>query len=175
MLVLTGPVGVGKTTVAEAISDVLSEHDLAHAVIDQDWLRWCRPCPSHDPFNVALGLKNLATVWANYRAAGAERLIIADVVETQSDLAHYRAAVPDAVLTVMRLHATLPTIHARLAGRDAGESLVWYRQRAAELILLMERNAIGDLAIDTEGKPVSEIAREIVCRLQWIRDPDPGE
>jgi len=137
MLVLTGPVGVGKTTVAQAISDLLSEHGLAHAVVDQDWLRSCLPGPPHDPFQMALGLKNLAAVWANYRAAGAERLIIADVVETQSDRAHYQTAVPGADLTVVRLHATLPTLHARLARRDAGASLVWHQQRAAELIRLM--------------------------------------
>lgn len=174
LLVLTGPVGVGKTTVAQAISDLLTEHSLAHAVIDQDWLRWCLPSPSHDPFQIALGLKNLAAVWANYRAAGAERLIIADVVETQSDRAHYRTVVPGAVITVVRLHATLPTLHARLARRDSGASLAWHQQRAAELALLMERNSIGDVIIDTEGKPESDVAWEIVRHLQWVRDLPPG-
>jgi broad-specificity NMP kinase len=171
VLVITGPVGVGKTTVAAAISELFSEHGLAHAVIDQDWLRWCLPNPPHDPFHVALGLKNLAAVWANYRAAGAGHLIIADVVEAQADLTHYRSAVPGAVITVVRLDATLPTIHARLARRDTGDSLEWHRNRAAELLLLMEQNAIGDLRIDTEGKTEHEVACEIVRRVQWVRDP----
>jgi hypothetical protein len=76
---------------------------------------------------------------------------------------------------VVRLHATLPTLNARLARRDAGASLVWHQQRAAELILLMERNGIGDLIIDTEGKPESEVAWEIVRHLQWVRDLPPGK
>jgi adenylylsulfate kinase-like enzyme len=167
VLVLTGPVGVGKTTVAQAISDLLSERGLSHAVIDQDWLRWCLPSPPHDPFQIALGLKNLAAVCANYRAAGAERLIIADVVETQADRESYRAAVPGATLTIVRLRAALPTLHARLARRDAGASLEWHRHRAAELALLMERNAIGDLTIDTEGNSASDVAREITRYLRW--------
>jgi adenylylsulfate kinase len=171
--VLTGPVGVGKTTVAQAISELLDEHDVAHAVIDQDWLRWCHPSPLHDPFQIALGLKNLAAVCANYRAAGAERLILADVVETQTDRESYRTAVPGAVITIVRLRASLATLHARLARRDAGASLVWHQQRAAELDRLMDRNAIGDLRIDTEGKPGAEVAWEIVRHLQWIPDLPP--
>jgi adenylylsulfate kinase len=175
MLVLTGPVGVGKTTVAQAISDLLSEHGLAHAVVDQDWLRACLPAPPHDTFHMALGLKNLAAVWANYCAAGAERLIIADVVETERDRAQYQTAVPGADVTVVRLHATLPTLHARLARRDAGASLAWHQQRAAELILLMERNGIGDLIINTEGKTEGEVAWEIVHHLLWVPGPPAGK
>ncbi len=175
MLVITGPVGVGKTTVAQAISDLLGEHGLAHAVVDQDWLRACLPTPPRDPFHMELGLKNLAAVWANYRAAGAERLIIADVVETERDRAQYQSAVPGADVTVVRLHATLPTLHSRLARRDTGASLAWHQHRAAELVLLMERNGIGDVIIDTEGKPERDVASEIVRHVGWLRDLPSGK
>src|SRR5919204_2152456 len=108
VLVVTGPVGVGKTAVAVEMSNLLGEMLVAHAVVDMDWLRWCYPSPEHDPFHIALGLQNLASVWANYRAAGAGRLVLVDIVETRSQLATYQAAIPGADILVARLSATLP-------------------------------------------------------------------
>ena len=59
----------------------------------------------------------------NYRAAGAQRLIIVDIVETHEIIHAYYAAMPHANITVVRLHATLPTILAGLAERERGASL----------------------------------------------------
>jgi chloramphenicol 3-O-phosphotransferase len=171
VVVLTGPVGVGKTSVASALSDLLNDHGLAHAVVDMDWLRWCNPAPPHDRFNETLGLKNLALVWASYREAGAARLIVADVVEHPDTLAAYRRAVPGAALTLVRLRATLPTLHARLAGREQGANLEWHRDRAAVLAAQMERDAIEDWALDTDDAPAAALALEIGRRLGWLPQP----
>jgi chloramphenicol 3-O-phosphotransferase len=167
VLVLTGPVGVGKTSVAVAISDLLNTRGVAHAVIDADWLRWCHPSPPHDPFQMQLGLRNLAAVWANYRNAGAARLVLADIVETRAILAEYRSAIPGAAITLVRLHAALPALHARLAQREAGASLSWHQQRAGELLAQMERDALEDLRVDTEGKAIGDIAAEVLGRAGW--------
>ena len=168
LMVITGPVGVGKTSVAAAVSDLLDRVGVAHAMIDLDHLRWCSPSPTDDPFRLALGLRNLAAVWANYRAAGAARLILADVVESRAELAGYRTAVPGAAIVVVRLRASLPTIGRRLAGRDVGASLESHRQRAAELARQMERDRVEDLLVDTEGKSAEEVAREVVTRGNWL-------
>src|SRR5919199_2088260 len=93
VLVLTGPVGVGKTAVAAELSNRLRDMRVAHAVVDMDWLRECYPSPPHDRFHTALGLRNLAAVWANYRAAGAGRLVIVDIVETRSQITTYQVAI----------------------------------------------------------------------------------
>ena len=167
VLVITGPVGVGKTTVAGAISELLTGAKIAHAVVDLDWLRWCAPSPADDPFHIALGLQNLALVWANYRAAGAERLILVDIVETRALLDQYQVAIPMAAITVVRLHATLATLRSRLAGREFGASLVWHQQRAAELLGLMEAHPVEDFRVDVEGMTVLEIAQEILAQSQW--------
>ena len=167
VLVVTGPVGVGKTTVAAAVSDLLDRAAVAHAMVDADHLRWCYPTPPDDPFRAALGLRNLAAVWANYRAAGAERLVLADVVESRDDLAGYRAAVPDATLLVVRLAAPLPTIERRLACRENGDGLDWHRRRAAELIGIMERNRVEDLLLETDGRSPLDVAREVLARAGW--------
>jgi adenylylsulfate kinase len=171
VLVITGPVGVGKTTVAYALSDALSRREVPHALLDMDALRECRPAPAEDPFNIALSMKNLAAVWANFRAAGAERLVIADVVERREQRAGYEAAVPKAQIQIVRLCAPVPTIHRRLEGRETGDSLQWHKHRAVELTELMDRRRIGDLHIDTEGKPVERIASEILSQTGWLQYP----
>ena len=46
-LFLNGTVGVGKTTVALAIGDLLAAARVPHAVIDVDWLRRGWPPPKN--------------------------------------------------------------------------------------------------------------------------------
>jgi hypothetical protein len=173
VLVLTGPVGVGKSTVAEEISDILRARRIAHALVDMDYLRRCYPRPEGDPHHTALGLRNLAAVWANYKEAGAERLIIVDIVETRLSIAGYRSAVPGADILVVRLNASLPAIHRRLEGRDTGESLRWHLHRAGELLRHWQEQPVEDLLIETEGKEVGDVAREVLARTGWAA-PDTG-
>jgi broad-specificity NMP kinase len=167
VLVITGPVGVGKTSVASAISDLLSAAHVPHAAVDMDWLRWCYPAPPDDRFRGALGLQNLGAVWQHYRAAGAERLIIADVVESRVMIADYQAVVPGAHVVIVRLHAALHTIVQRLGGRESGENLIWHQQRAAELHAQMERDCVEDHRIMTDNKSIEEIAQEVIEQIGW--------
>jgi adenylylsulfate kinase len=167
VLVITGPVGVGKTTIGGALSERLSESSSPHAFIDVDALRTCYPAPPDDPFHMALGLRNLAAVCANYLAAGAERLILVDIVESQSDRASYTEAIPDAAVQVVRLRASLTTLRQRLELRETGTSLAWHQQRAAELLALMDERRVEDFAIETDDKPVHEIVDEIMSRSGW--------
>jgi adenylylsulfate kinase len=168
VLIITGPVGVGKTTVAAALSELLGQADLAHAVIDLDWLRWCYPSPAHDPFHLELGTQNLAAVWSHYQTAGAARLILVDVVETRATLKSYQATIPHAEMLLVRLHADLTTLHQRLAGREVGASLTWHLRRAAELTMLMEQARLEDLLVDTMDRSALDIAGEIIARTGWI-------
>ena len=164
VLVITGPVGVGKTATALALSDCLDDRDVPHALIDLDWLRWCHPSPTEDRFHIRLGLQNLAAVWPHYHAAGARRLILADVVESREAVAEYRQAIPGAILQVVRLRAPLATIHQRLRDRETAATLDWYLHRAAELDQLMDAQQIGDISVDTEGKTPKEVALDVLTR-----------
>jgi hypothetical protein len=167
VLVITGPVGVGKTATGMAVSEILDDRGWAYALIDMDWLRWSQPRPAGDPFHTALGLRNLAAVWANCRATGAERLVLVDVVETGRDVERYREAVPGAFVQVARLHASLPTILSRLEGRESAASLAWHQRRAPELIAIMDRNQIGDIHIDTDGQTLETIAQDVLLQAGW--------
>lgn len=167
-LIVTGPVGVGKTRVAYEIASLLEAADLPHACIDMDTLRACYPRPANDRFNVALGLKNLAAIWGNYRLAGATHLIAADVIEAADERAAYRAAVPGAALTIARLRASLPTLAARIGGRETGLGHEWHLDRAAELAAQMDRDRVEDFVVETDDRPITAIAQEIIDRCGWL-------
>ncbi|HEY3285169.1 MAG TPA: hypothetical protein VGN26_23095 [Armatimonadota bacterium] len=167
VLIVTGPVGVGKTTIAEEVSRQLSEASVPNAWVDVDLLRTCYPSPPDDPFHMALGLANLAAVCANYRAAGAERLVLADVVEAPEAVPCYEEAIPGARITVVRLSACIETLHGRLDGREEGEDLRWHRNRAVELTGIMESTGVGDLIIRTDGRRPAAIASEALQRARW--------
>lgn len=167
VMLLTGPVGVGKSATAAGVSDLLTARDVPHALIDLDYLRWAHPRPVGDPFNVGLGLRNLAAVWANCQAAGVERLVLVDVLERNQDLAGYQAAIPDAEICVIRLTASISTIHRRLAGREQGDNLRWHEARAIELSELMARNEIGDVILDTDGRDLTELAHAALAAAGW--------
>jgi hypothetical protein len=167
VLIVTGPVGVGKTAVGWAIADRLEGAGVPHAFVDMDALRACFPRPAGDPFHEALGLRNLAAVWANCREAGARRLVLADVVESR-DVAAYRAAVPGAEITVARLAASPEVIAGRIRGRESGDSLRWHLARAVELAALMERRGVGDVVVAAGEVTADEVAAEILGRVgRW--------
>jgi chloramphenicol 3-O-phosphotransferase len=168
VLLITGPVGAGKTAVAAEVSELLAQTLVPHAMVDLDALRRCFPRPAHDRFHAALGLRNLAAIWENFRAAGAARLVLAAVVEDRAGVSDYVAAIPGAAVQVVRLQATLPTLLRRLEGREAGASLNWSSGRSAELVELMERARVEDILVDTERKTIAEVAGEVVQRSGWL-------
>jgi adenylylsulfate kinase len=173
VLLITGPVGVGKTSVGAEVSTLLERAGLPHAFVDMDHLRWCPPAPPGDRFNVALGLRNLAAVSANYRVAGAQYLILADVLEARADLALYEAAIPGALIRVVRLRASVETLTGRVRQRDTGEGLAWSLDRTAELAAQMERDRVEDLVVETDGRSVPEVAQVVLDRCGWLPTP-PG-
>ncbi len=105
LLIISGSMGSGKTTVLSEVSDLLVEADVAHAAIDLDWLSFMHP--PQGQHGKPLMLANLAAVWPIYAVAGAERLVVARVVENRSELHQYREAVPGAEPVVCRLEASL--------------------------------------------------------------------
>ena len=172
VLLITGPVGVGKTTVALEVSTLLERAAVRHACVDMDSLRWCYPSPLHDPFRVTLGLQNLAAVWANCQAAGAERLVLASVIESRDELAGYQAAVPGAAILVVRLRASVATLTDRVARREVGAGHEWHLRRAAELAAQMDRDRVEDIVVETEGRSVPTVAREVLARSAWGDAPE---
>lgn len=167
VLIVTGSVGVGKTTLAEAISDVLRERGIAHGWLDVDGLSRSYPVPPDDPFNARLAVRNVVSVWANMRAAGAERLVLAYVIEDDAGWQAFVDAIPGAGVIIVRLTADPATNAERLRGRDTGHGLAWGLRRAPELAGIMERNAVGDHVVATDGRDPAELARAVLELIGW--------
>jgi len=166
VLALSGPVGVGKTTVLVEIHDVLASHGVPHACVERDALAYSWPPRGY--FNEEAALENLAAVWENFRAAGAGRLVVAGVVERAADLAGYRRAVPGARITVCRLTAAAATRAARLRAREVGAGLEWHLRRTEELEALLDVVRLEDFAVDNDARPVREVAAEVLARAGWL-------
>ena len=89
VIILTGAMGVGKTSVLWEAHDVLSTAKVPHAAIDYDFLSIYYP-PQRDGHTDDLAIENLAASWSNFAKAGAGRLLIACLIEDGRDLDRFR-------------------------------------------------------------------------------------
>src|SRR5262249_52691979 len=113
VLVITGPVGVGKSTIANEAAWLVRRATAPPAVVDLDGIEQCWPVPADDPWNERVSHRNLACMWANFRQAGADRLIFARVLETRSLLRRGTQGVPGAPITLVRPRAPVAVLQER--------------------------------------------------------------
>lgn len=150
---------------------MLAQVQVPNAVIDVDCLRNAWPSPPDDRFNMSLALRNLTSVTGNYIESGMVRLVLAGVVETQSE----REAVEDALgmpLTLYRLRADSFLIRDRLDRRhgEDSEALEWHLNRAPELDAVLDATAVDDYSIDVSRFTAANAALEIIRTLNWHAD-----
>ncbi|MFI5711399.1 adenylyl-sulfate kinase [Kribbella sp. NPDC051620] len=167
-LLITGTVGVGKTTTAWAIGEHLQELGIPHAVIDLDELRRGWPAPAGDPFNLELELTNLASVAKNYRAAGAIRVVASGVVESRAAVRRYESAVA-MPLKLCRLKTDLERVRARLTERHPpGPDRDWHLRRSGELDLILDAGLDGDCElVDPALDAPAQVARRVLRAIGW--------
>ena len=171
VLVINGPVGAGKTTMLGELSDLLREEGASFLAIDLDALAQLWPQPAADPFGLELAVRNLADVWANAAAAGAERLVLASVVESPADLDAMTSAIPHAEPFVCRLDASVAELQRRLAEREIGTGRGWHLDRAAELAEILAAAGVDDAIVETTGRAVRAIGIEILATAGWPHPP----
>jgi hypothetical protein len=167
VLLVTGPVGVGKSAVAAEASRLLRQADVPHALVDLAWIEQCWPVPADDPENERLTHRNLACMWANFRQAGAGRLLLLRVLEDRSLLRHVAEAVPGAEITVVRLRAPLAVLHARIRSREACDPS-WFLGAATHTAKVLEQAQVEDHLVDNEDRPVAAVAEELLRRAGWL-------
>ena len=166
-ILITGTVGVGKSTVADEIHLTLAELEIPNVAIDLDALicQW----PPSSRWNNELMFESLAALWPVYAAHGATHLVLARVFEDPADLDGYRASVPGAEITICRLLAPEDTRVERLRRRmPAGPSLDWHLHRTGELEAILEQLAYENFAVDNGRRSVRAVAVEILQRAGWI-------
>ena len=162
VLVLTGPVGVGKSTVASEAARLLREAHVSYALVDLPRIGEAWPPPADDPWNERLIHCNLASMWPNFRAAGASRLLICRVLECRSLLRYIADAVPGSDIKVVRLRAPLALLHERLSARQSPRPADWYVNAATYLVERMERSHVEDHLVDNDGRLPYEVAQDVL-------------
>jgi hypothetical protein len=111
VLLVTGPVGVGKTVVTGEAATLLSEAGIPHALADLTVIGACWPPRADDRWNEELIHANLACMWRNFRRAGARRMLLCRVLEARGLLGRVTEAVPGADITVLS-----PVLFAGIVG-----------------------------------------------------------
>ncbi len=168
-VLLTGTIGAGKTTLAEAISEGLHEAGIRHALIDLDWLGQVYPPPvERDPFNESLSLRNLAAVWPNFVGTGIRHAVLAATVTSRGELDRLDAALPGCELKVVRVTATPETVAARIRSREVGNLLDDFLARTESVAETIERAALEELSVANDGRRPAEVAEEILGYLGWL-------
>jgi adenylylsulfate kinase len=168
VLLLTGPVGVGKTAVLDEADRLLTRAQVPHATLVMEAIARSWPVPGDDEWNEGVAYRNLACVWSNFAAGGAERLLLERVLEQRSQLRHLEAAIPGAEVTVVRLRAPLDLIEERLRARQASAESEWHLGAARWLAPRMDAWAVEDHLVDNGERPLSEVAAEVLRVAGWL-------
>ncbi|MEO3803573.1 hypothetical protein [Nonomuraea sp. B1E8] len=108
-------------------------------------------------------MRNLRPVAANFLAAGAQRLVLAGVIESRAERASY-AEVLGVPLTVCRLLAALPEVRERLRTRHTNDpqSLDWHLERAGELASILDAAQVEDYTVDAGAGSPTQVAALVV-------------
>ena len=166
VIFIGGRSGVGKTSVAAEASQILARADARHAVVEGDNLDQAYPQPWRDGFNLAE--QNLAAMWKNYRAIGYSRLIFTNTVSVLQVDALIAALGVEARPFAVLLTATDATAARRLAQREIGTALAEHIDRSNLAARRLDAAANTASRVATDGRPVADIANEILVRAGWV-------
>jgi N-acetyltransferase len=163
LLVIGGRSGVGKSTAAAALHDLLTARDVPHAVVEGDALDLAHPFPT------GASAENLAAVWSRYRARGLRRLVVTNTVSVlEGDM--YATAMGDRPrVTSVLLTADDDTARDRLARREHGPSYDAHVARSDAAARRLEADAGPDVhRIATDGRTPADVAAELAALTGWV-------
>jgi hypothetical protein len=168
VLLLTGAVGVGKTTVSYEVRLRLAQADVRHVLIDDEFAL-VHPHPIDDLRGERVRARALRALWAIYEDAGIDRLVLSRVIESDGDLEQIRSAIPDADVQVYWLVAPFEVLAERIRSKGVPTAEEWCLNRAADLLQIWDSNPIRAQVVDTVGRSVPDIADEVVTKSGWLR------
>lgn len=166
VLLVTGPIGVGKTTVLLKADALLVAAGVRHATVELEDIARCWTDATQSS-RARLVCRNLTALWSNFTSVGASRLLLSGLVQQSSELRLITEAVPGAAVTVVRLHAPLPVLERRIRLREAGppegelDGARWWAQHFAAV-------RVEDHLVETEDRTVNDVAHEVLQVAQWL-------
>jgi hypothetical protein len=166
LLIITGTMGAGKTTVLGEASDILALRGIVHAAIDLDGLGLAH-IPSA-PGNDDAMYRNLQSVCQNYASLGVKRLLLARALEDRAELELCRGVVSAANTVVCRLTASIPAMEERVMARESGTLRREYVARVAKLNTILDGARLEDFTVTNEIRSVNEVAHEALVKAGWI-------
>ncbi|MCB1614838.1 MAG: AAA family ATPase [Pseudomonadales bacterium] len=167
ILVISGAVGVGKSTVGKELSRLLRKNDVPHSFIDLDSLSATYPRPASDRFGKKLGLKNLATIIPNIMEYGTKNIVLSGVIADREDLVFLSSLKGIKSVKVCQLYASLDVLRLRISNRDEGEVFDWCFERAKVLSKSL-RDSPKDFSLNTDQLSPPEIASELLLKVSWV-------
>jgi hypothetical protein len=164
---LSGPAGVGKSTVSWEISEQLRAGNVPHVLLDSDELD--RVWPLEEDERRDLNRANLGAFWRNAAALRHERLVLVGVfLRPNADREWIESAVPAASITKTVLIASDAELERRIRGRELGSGADEHVQRSLAQSQRFRRRAGGATKIlDTDAATVPEIASELISQIGW--------
>jgi len=179
---VTGPTGVGKSTIAFRFYMNCLNAGLTAGYVDLRQIGFLRPARESDPDNQRLKARNLAAIWRNYHAAGATHLVASGIIDRPADFHLFGEELMGADLAIVRLRADPDELARRIMTRGAGGS--WpepgdlLRGQAADCLAdlarlagrhaeAIDRSEPGGLAVDTTGRSPEESADLIAGAVGW--------
>lgn len=173
VLFLGGRSGVGKTSVGNEIHAQLSHSGVRHCLIDGDMLDMAFPAPWDDH----LAERNLAALWANYRALGYRRLVYVNTASVMAgEIERLTAAMGDqpAAIAIL-LSCSEETARRRLTQREVGSGLNQHLERSAAMATILDDGAPSwALRLPTDGRAVVDIAADAISHTGWASTTTPG-
>ncbi|MFT3942839.1 MAG: hypothetical protein QM705_03300 [Ancrocorticia sp.] len=167
LVVIGGRSGVGKSTVAFTLHELLAAKDVKHAVIEGDALDMAHPAL----WKHRMAERNLAAMWANYRTLGYRRLIYTNTVSVLESDGLAQAMGDSPTITAILLQASDETTSERLGRREQGDTLTRHLERSARAATFLEEKASRTVhRVTTDGLTPAEIATQILSLLSWTDD-----
>jgi hypothetical protein len=166
LLIITGTMGAGKTSVLGEASDILTQRDIAHAAIDLDalGLAYLPPAAGNDE----LMYRNLRSVCQNYASAGARRFLVARAMEDRGEVELCRCAASATTTVVCRLTASIQTMQQRVKMRESGIQQQEYVARVADLNVILDRACLEDFSVANQNRSLTQVAHEMLVKVGWI-------
>jgi len=188
-LIVCGASGVGKSSVAAQICQLLTRAGVSSAFVDVDTLAQFGPAPRRRRQGVSfydvLKCKNVGSLWPNFRDAGALHLVLAARVDSLQLREQYARALEGCVLQIALLIAPPGRLRQRLTGRqrdpfhpmthaEDGTVREEVLERVAEEQVRLQAAGVHDFAVVNDASPVQAAAR-VLELAGWLSVTDSPE